>query len=135
MAPPIRILDLDSLANKPVVVIDGTDYLLLTPQLLPPLDSYRLKQYGDRIEELRVKKPLTEDDEREMVKLLDQMCRLVLIAPEDVHAKLLDRQRTAVLEGFLDAPLMVLAAREASQPNQTGATPSLDLSASTEEIH
>lgn len=134
MAPPIRILDLDSLANRPVVVIDEKEYRLLTPSLLPPLDSYRMKQYSARIDALSAKEILTPDEESEMALVLDRMCRLILIAPDEVHTKLVDNLRTEILEGFLNAPSMLLAARETSQTNPTGATPSLDSSASTEEI-
>lgn len=98
MAAPI--LDLDTFADRPTVLIDGTEYELLTHSLLSPLDGHRMSTAYARISELMEKAALTPEEEHELEALPDRMCRMVLEAPEEVHVKLTKKQRMAILSTF-----------------------------------
>jgi hypothetical protein len=96
MATPI--LDLDTLANRPVVIFEEREYWLRTPEILPPLKSYTLKKTIDRLAELETQKDLSDDEQKELQHIPDRLCRLVLDAPDEVHAKLSDDLRTLVVQ-------------------------------------
>lgn len=94
----VPILNLDSLVDRPTVVIDGTEYWLVTPDILPPLDGHRLQRLMGRVMTLSGQATLSEDEERELGGLPDRLCRLVLEAPDAVHQKLDDRRRMLIAE-------------------------------------
>lgn len=106
MAAPITVLDLDSLSDRPVVIIDKTAYELLTPSVLPPLDAHSLSRYAERLAELMTKdtSTVTDEEKKELAVLPGLMCALVLDAPDEVRAKLNDRQKTAIVAAFLQPP-------------------------------
>jgi len=126
MAAPI--LDLDKLVDRPTVVIDGKEYWLLTPDILPPLDSHHFHHMWQRTSELMEKADLTDDEKAELGALPNRMCRLVLPeAPDAVHEALTDRKRMVVIgvasrTFFVRSPLTPQAghATEAASPS-TGA--------------
>lgn len=100
---PRQILHLDSLANRPVVVIDGKEYEILMQQMLPPLDSHRVVRIyarGEALMEAALTRDLSAEEEAELAAIPDRICRLVLVAPEEVHAALEDRQRMAIVAAF-----------------------------------
>lgn len=160
MASPSVVLDLDTLANRPTVIIGGHEYRLFTVDLLPPLDNYRLRKLVKRGDELSLKDDLTEaeldelagpvvkdDDgtpkttpEGEKLRrggLLDKIARIVIEAPIEVHEKLTDRQRVEIYQTFqvpsLHALLKLLPATAIpTEPTATGATSPPDSVASTQ---
>lgn len=106
MAAPI--LDLDKLTDRPTVIIDGQEYWLLTLDIMPPLDAHHFSQMHERASALLAgDRQLSEPEEAELAALPNRLCRLVLEAPEDVHARLDDRKR-------------MLIARQAITTFQTG---------------
>jgi hypothetical protein len=94
------ILDLDTLVDRPVVKIDGHEYELLTHDLLAPIDGHRMSRSYARIGVLLDQPTLSDDEERELEALPDRMCRLVLDAPDPIHAALTSKQRMAILSTF-----------------------------------
>lgn len=107
MAAPHPVLDLNNLTDHPVVRIDSVEYELLTPALLPPLDAHRYSRYSARIVKLlEQKEELTADEEKELEDLPDRMCRLVLVASDEVHKKLTSLDRTRICVTFVHRPLV-----------------------------
>ena len=51
-----------------------------------------------RVAELLVKPELSEDEQSELGKLPDRMCRMVLDAPDGVHQALTDPKRMLIAE-------------------------------------
>jgi hypothetical protein len=129
------ILDLDALVSGASIRIAGTDYPLVTPTRLPPLDGHRFGRYASRIDDLSTKTDLTEAEETELAALPDRMCRLVLRAPSEVHQALDDVQRMAIVEAFMTVPptARTVGATTASPGHpSTGASPSPGSAVSTD---
>jgi hypothetical protein len=103
----VPVLNLDSLIDRPVVIIDGHEYQLLTQAILPPIDVHRLAKFSRRIEVLTQQEDLTAAEEAELTALPDRICRLLLEAPNEVHAKLTDTKRMEIAATFLTAPWMM----------------------------
>lgn len=102
MAAPI--LNLDSLVDRQTVRIDAQEYELLTVDLLPPLDAHRLSRCANRIGVLMAQADLTEAEEAELDDLPKRMCRLLLVAPDEVQQRLTQRHRMAIVATFLTPP-------------------------------
>jgi hypothetical protein len=127
MATPI--LDLDTLANRPVVTFKGKEYWLRTPEILPPLQSYKLKKTFEKAAELEGKAELSQDEQTELQHIPDRLCRLVLDAPEEVLAELSDDLRTLVVQkaitSFQSGPMFPPQGAGPTSPaaeSSTGAT-------------
>ncbi len=119
MADPILNLDQLALSVHANITIDGVNYPLKTDQMASIVEiatfndrSKRMKAYFDRIEELSVEEATTA------AALLDEICRSVLDAPDDVHQKLKDRQRLRICEAFMRLPALDRPAQGASTPTQ-----------------
>lgn len=97
------VLDLDRphLDTHPNVTIDGVPYALEIAASMPPLDSHRLIRLTRQVDTLMAKETLSEAEETELLGLPNAMCRLVLEAPDAVHAKLTDTQRMSIVRAFL----------------------------------
>lgn len=139
------VLNLDSLIDRPVVIIGGAEYRLWTIDLLPPLDNYRVRRLIARGDALAMKEDLTPAEQDELagsevdvltatgtVKqrrggVMDAIVRIVLDAPADVHEKLTDKHRSEIIRTFqmpsLDLLMKLLAAANpAGGPSTTGET-------------
>lgn len=102
------LLNLDTLANPATVVIDKQPYVILAPDALNVLDFRRLQALIPRLERLDAQEMLTDEEGEEFRRHIDAICRLVLQAPEDVHARLSDVQRIAVYMAFAELPSSML---------------------------
>ena len=101
MANRTPILNLDTLVERAVVRIDGTDYELLNPGELSVLDFHKIGKRAERVEAmLKEEGDLSEDQVVTLTEALDALCRLVLRAPAEVHARLSDTQRLKVTQAF-----------------------------------
>lgn len=142
-----HVLDITTeLLPTAIVKIDGVPYELHNQDTLPYLTYVRLAGLRRRIGLLTLKADtgdLTAAEEAELYALLDRQCRLVLDAPDDVHAKLNAGIRMDVYQAFLELPRAVrtpvAAKQEAPQAPLTstdlapiGATSVVGSSASTE---
>ncbi len=135
----VPLLTLDSLTDRPVIVIKGQEYLLITNALLPPLDAHRVQRMSLRIEALMQQETLTTEEEQELDTIPDKMCRVVLEAPDDVQAGLTNRQRMDIIGTFATAPTLMPGMRERLMPTtpdrSIGETLSPDSSPATEATH
>lgn len=133
------VLNLDTLADRPVVVIGTKEYRLWSIDILPPLDNHRVRKLLKRNDELAYKDgDLTRAEEAELKKLYDEIVRIVLDAPDAVHKKLKDKQRADIIRTFLlpslDLLMKVLAAAQGTSEttSPTGATSSQESAGSTQ---
>lgn len=118
---PVQLLTLDSLIDRPVVVIKGREYLLITNAMLPPLDAHKVQRYANRIDALMKQDEVSEAEEQELATLPDKMCRLILDAPDAVQLTLTDRQRMEIIGAFVTAPLQM--AGRLGRPTMTSPSP------------
>jgi hypothetical protein len=86
---------------RPTVVIDGTAYGLRSADEFSVVDYHRLGRRGRRLDVLMAKDDeLTPEEEVELSSLMDMICRQILDAPDDVHAKLRDLHRLSICRTF-----------------------------------
>lgn len=141
-----KLLNLDTLTDRPTVIVDGVAYPLRAVDGFSILEFKRHMKAAPRIGELLDREDLTEDEGAELSRLLDASARRVLAAPADVHDKLNDMQRLQVYSVFLSLPgshrptvTMPGAAPttldETIPPTTTGATPSPDSLGSMAATH
>ncbi len=93
------LLDLTTLVERPFIRIDGESYDLFDPGEMSPLQFHRIMLKAEELQSIDSTAAGEPELER-VAKLLDDLCRLVLIAPDEVHARLKDRHRRAVLASF-----------------------------------
>jgi len=141
--PPIPVLDLSTLVDRPFIRIDGTNYDIRHPDEFSLVQQLRQQRQAERVMLLvqaMVEKQASTADEEEYVSILDQSCRAVLIAPDAIHEKLRDDHRLAIVKAFTELLLEKTRKRaEATPPDQppstnSGTATSLDSPASTMEI-
>ncbi len=96
-----RLLDLDTLADRPTVRLNGTPYPLIIADQLPPLDQRRLTQWSARTDALLAKGELTDEEQKELEVLPRQICGVILEAPGAVLDAMTDRQRMQVIDFFV----------------------------------
>jgi hypothetical protein len=98
MATPV--LNLDTIADRPLIAIDGIAYPLRAT------DEFSIVEYrthvvqAQRFSVLLNQAELSPAEEVELSFLLDTYARRVLSAPGEVHAKLSDTQRLAIVGTF-----------------------------------
>lgn len=95
------ILDLDTTKDiRAKVRIDGRLYALRNAEDLSILGTQgAYTKFNELAGVLQVAKP-TEQQERAMTELLDELCRMVLDAPLKVHEKLNDQDRLKIINSF-----------------------------------
>jgi hypothetical protein len=98
------LLTLDTLTEYPTIVIDGTAYALLPPDALPITTYQTFSELAGRFDALWKQKTRAADEEQQLADVLDQICRLTLQAPPDVHGRLTDLQRLQITQAFLELP-------------------------------
>jgi len=98
---PRPVLNLDTLIANRSVIIDGKEYDLFDPEMLSPIDGHRLKICGRRLMALLDQDGLSPDEEAELERIPDKVCRAVLDAPAEIHERLTTRQRMAIVEAFI----------------------------------
>jgi hypothetical protein len=100
MAKREPILALDTLVERRTVRIDGVEHELMNVGELSLLTYHQIGKDSARIDELRSVSDLTDDQVIEFAGLLDKLCRRLLLAPDEVHARLTDPHRLAVVHAF-----------------------------------
>lgn len=107
-AAPAPLLNLDTLALPPSVVIDGVPYEIAVPDGLSILEFRRLQPLIVRLEALWSEPDTDEDDAKARAKQIDgtlrAICRLVLRAPASVQEKLKDLHLMAIYQSFMQLP-------------------------------
>src|SRR5688500_16166781 len=94
------VLDLSTLVDPTHAQIDGAFYVLRHPESLSLFQLKRVETYMPRIGALLQQDHNTAEEEAEVARLLDVVCRDVLDAPPEVHARLSDVQRLAIVDAF-----------------------------------
>jgi hypothetical protein len=97
---PTPLLDLDTLTERPFVLIDKVKYELRTPEELSVVEYHRLGKIGARLDAIENIKDPTEEDEQEFNALLNTLSGRVLLAPNEVKARLKSVQLVAVAVAF-----------------------------------
>ena len=93
---PTPLLDLDTLAERPFVLIDQVKYELRTPEEVSVLEHRRLGKLGARLDAIEKTEDPSEEEEQEYEQLLKTLSGRVLLAPDEVKARLNSSQRVAV---------------------------------------
>ena len=101
-APPV--LSLNTIVEVLTVEIDGQRYQLHHPDALPLFARIALEAQERQMMPLLTLLDPTPDQEQARSKGLDAMCRRILDAPADVHAKLTDVHRMLIYEVFIKLP-------------------------------
>ena len=94
------LLSLDTLSERYTVVIDGVLREMLNPQELSIVDYHRLGKKGARLEAIMEADDPSEEEWAEARQIMDELCRSVLLAPDEVHERLSDTHRLQVTNAF-----------------------------------
>lgn len=119
------LLNLTTITDRHTVTVDGKDYELRLPGELSIAEGVRLRVLAQRIPAGKIS-DLNEEQARELGVAVDQVCRMVLIAPEDVQERLGDHNRLAVALAFITLSPEVVrqVARAIHQQTDASATTS-----------
>lgn len=101
MATHAPVLDLTTLIPRETIRIDGVRYDLRADKELSIFDLAQLEQTAAKIHKVETDSDRTAEQMEEYAHLLDKAVRLVLIAPDALHAKLLVAHREAILWTFI----------------------------------
>ena len=96
------VLDLLTDTARLTIKIDHVDYELRGPSDLTLEDYKTLERIGPRMAVLLMQDALPTADAAELSRLLDLTCRLALIAPEEVLARLGDLHRVPIAKIFIE---------------------------------
>lgn len=94
--PPV----LDLSTQGPEIHIDGECYWLRLTDDLSILNNSENAKKFKRLDVLQGKGPLSPGEARELGRLADEICRVILDAPAAVQAKLSGMQRLGILTAF-----------------------------------
>lgn len=118
-----RILELSTLVDRDTVVINGEEFDLRAPAEFSILEFHRIGKRAASLSALQAKDGLTDDEIGELSSVLDELCRLVLVAPDEVHLKLREGHKQAILGAFTDAAAEARGAVAAPVPQETTPDP------------
>jgi hypothetical protein len=93
------LLDLHTLIERPTVKIDGVEYELRTPGELTLEERARAGLVANTLRA----EPASPSPEAaaDMSRAIDQICRIVLLAPDAVQQRLKDVHRLQIVETFI----------------------------------
>lgn len=97
---PTALLDLDTLTERPFVLIDKVKYELRTPEELSVLEYHRLGKIGARMNAIEELDEPGGTDEQEYEQLLTTLSGRVLLAPDEVKARLKAGQCVQIAVAF-----------------------------------
>ena len=125
MADKPAVLDLDYLTERPQVIINKQPFNMLRAEEVSILEFHRLGKQANKVSEYfsRGIDTLTDEEVSDLVSVLDQGCRFVLRAPDEVHKILTDDQRLQILKAFTDLlreSAAQLVAGTTTAPESTG---------------
>jgi hypothetical protein len=116
------LLDLHTLIERPTVKIDGVEYELRTPGELT-LEERARSGVISTVLRAEPASPSPEEAAK-LSQALDQMCRMVLLAPDAVHVRLRDEHRFSIAGAFIALSMMMRRPQpRASTPTTTTAPP------------
>lgn len=94
------ILEISTSAQARHVLIDGARYHLVAPNAVSISEFRRMSQIRHELSRLQVSESPDLEREAELGLLVKRMAKLVLHAPEKVHAKLSDLACLAIIVAF-----------------------------------
>lgn len=98
-----NVLTLETLVDHATITIDGTAFELINPGELSIVDTHRVAKWGARVQEIyKDLDSQRENEVAELAGLLDKLCRLLWRAPDDIHDRLSDNQRLAIVMAFTE---------------------------------
>jgi hypothetical protein len=95
------LLNFSTLLEGPIVGIDGERYHVRHPDGMCLGDFKRVELAAPRMAALTQAPSLTPAESKELSQVLDTLCRVVLDAPAEVHDRLHESQRVAILNLFM----------------------------------
>jgi len=101
MTTPNALLELTSVLDRPFITFDGVRCELRQPEEFSVVDYQKLSRKGKRLDLLMNGGDLSDDEERELGGLMSAIVKTILIAGDDVHAKLNDVHRLAIVRTFM----------------------------------
>jgi hypothetical protein len=101
MAEP-ALLDLLTTQTRPVAKIDGREYDIRTSNDLTLFAYKRFQKLSPLVGELLLKDDMTAEDGDVLTRHLDEACRLILDAPDEVQKRLGDVNRLTIFGVFTD---------------------------------
>lgn len=104
MAPTDPILDLDTLTDRRTITINKKSFKLRSLDEFSFLYGRQLGKRYQRLGALLSAEKLTKKDEGERDRLLDDFCRLILVAPDQVHQALEAHHRARIVNAFFTRP-------------------------------
>lgn len=118
-----RVLTLDTLAERPTVCIDKTDYTLKTAEDFGLADLARIQRAQNELAGLVDRDDLTDAEIDRLAGVLDDLTALVLPEmPVEVRDRLRDGQKLAIIRAFREATEVLSQSVLPSPKNQpTGA--------------
>lgn len=100
MANQTPLLDLKTLTERHTVRVDGKAYTLKPMSRFSVLETLAFPEQTARLSALATLKKLTPEQNDEIERLLDEICRVILDAPDAVHERLTGPQRMQVCNVF-----------------------------------
>lgn len=114
---PEPALTLSTLDTTGVPVqIDGHRYRTRHPEALSLRAIKQLERLAPRVGGLLQQADLTEAEEIELSQGLQDVCRIVLDAPDKVITRLLDQQKVRVMEAFMQLRMSTRRPTPGAQP-------------------
>lgn len=99
-----RVLTLDTLAERPTVCIDKTDYTLKTAEDFGLADLARIQRAQNELTGLMDRSDMTDAEIERLAGMLDDLTALVLPdMPVEVRARLRDGQKLSIIRAFREA--------------------------------
>lgn len=87
--------------EKCQVIIDGNAFDMQDPEHMELKEFLRIANTGKKISELLLRDDITDEDEKKLEKLVDDIVRELLPeVPAELHAKLNDIQKLAIMNFF-----------------------------------
>lgn len=94
------LLDLTVTIDRPCIRFNGVNYEIRTAADLTIGEYKHLWQTAPQLSALLSKKDVSKEEDAARSQMLDDLCRLAIIAPDDVHSRLGDVNRMSVFGVF-----------------------------------
>ena len=128
MAEPL--LNLDTLVERATVIINKKSYEMKKPGEVSLLDYHWVSKQSEKLEGIFAQTgPLTMEQVGSLASSIDELCRFILFAPDEVHKGLLEIHKLRIIQTFTDllrGDVTTLAGEKptAPEPGTAAETPS-----------
>jgi hypothetical protein len=95
------LLSLDTLAERHTILIDGQSYGIKNVKELSAVEYHLFGLKMPRLSALVSKgEDISADEAREVSNILAYLCRVIVVAPPEVHSRLSELQRLQIIDLF-----------------------------------